>query len=408
MASYSHSRLKAFENCPLQYKFIYIDRIDRHEEGIEAFLGSRFHEVMEELYKTLKFKLYPLPELLKFYENAWDKKFTDKLIITKENLSAADYKNLGRKFIEGYYKMYQPFDQAVTLGLEKGIAIPIDAEGKYKVTGYLDRIALTKDGAYEIHDYKTSGTLSEQKYLDSDRQLALYQIGLEKMWCDVKKVNLIWHFVAFDKEMVSTRTPEQLENLKRSVIGIIQKIESTREFLPEESALCEWCSYQDLCPKRKHQFFTEALPENEFLKNDGVQLVDAYAKASAELTELRKEAAQKTKTIEETLQKIREAAVAYAKNEKIEVVMGSTHKLSIKDKRSASIPKKGSLEREKLESIIKEINKWSEVSTLDASAFEKVVVGGAWPEEITGKIAPLLLVETKTSVTLSKLKQEEE
>ena len=45
MTIYSHSRLEAFKSCPLKYKFNYIDKIKREEEGIEAFLGSRFHEV---------------------------------------------------------------------------------------------------------------------------------------------------------------------------------------------------------------------------------------------------------------------------------------------------------------------------------------------------------------------------
>lgn len=60
MAIYSHSKLETFENCPLRYKFAYIDRIKREEEGIEAFLGSRFHEVMEKLYKDLNYKIYSL------------------------------------------------------------------------------------------------------------------------------------------------------------------------------------------------------------------------------------------------------------------------------------------------------------------------------------------------------------
>ena len=54
MAIYSHSRLEAFKSCPLKYKFNYIDKIKREEEGIEAFLGSRFHKVMEKIYKDLK------------------------------------------------------------------------------------------------------------------------------------------------------------------------------------------------------------------------------------------------------------------------------------------------------------------------------------------------------------------
>ena len=38
MPVYSHSRLESFENCPLKYKFRYIDGIKKAEQGVEAFL----------------------------------------------------------------------------------------------------------------------------------------------------------------------------------------------------------------------------------------------------------------------------------------------------------------------------------------------------------------------------------
>ena len=67
-ALYSHSRLSTFEQCPLKFKFAYIDKIETEiEETIEAFLGSRVHEALEKLYKDLKFqKLNTLKELLGF------------------------------------------------------------------------------------------------------------------------------------------------------------------------------------------------------------------------------------------------------------------------------------------------------------------------------------------------------
>jgi hypothetical protein len=37
MLEYSNSQLSKFEQCTLQYEFIYVDGIKRHEEGIEAY-----------------------------------------------------------------------------------------------------------------------------------------------------------------------------------------------------------------------------------------------------------------------------------------------------------------------------------------------------------------------------------
>ncbi|GAG81123.1 unnamed protein product, partial [marine sediment metagenome] len=66
--------------------------------------------------------------------------------------------------------------------------------------------------------------------MDEDRQLALYQIGVQSMWNDVGSVELVWHYVTFDKEIRSKRTEEELDELKKDTIDLIKKIEATREF----------------------------------------------------------------------------------------------------------------------------------------------------------------------------------
>jgi len=57
------------------------------------------------------------------------------------------------------------------------------------------------------------------------------------MWNDVHEVELVWHYVAFDKEIRSKRTEDELDELKKDTIDWIKKIEATREFLPNKSTL---------------------------------------------------------------------------------------------------------------------------------------------------------------------------
>ena len=277
MTIYSHSRLESFKSCPLKYKFNYIDKIKREEEGIEAFFGSRFHKVMEKIYKELRFRKYSLGELLDFYEDDWNKKYHDKIVIADKERKAKDYKEIGKKFIEEYYKRYDPFNQGKVLGIERLVMINLDDNGEYKLRGYIDRIDQAKDGIYEIHDYKTSKSLPEQSKMDEDRQLALYQIGIQSMWNDVFNVELVWHYVAFDKEIRSKRTEEELDELKKDTIDLIKNIEATREFLPNKSTLCGWCYYKDICPLYKHEYMVGNLPVNKYLKDSGVKLVNKFA-----------------------------------------------------------------------------------------------------------------------------------
>lgn len=400
MITYSHSRINTFENCPLQYKFNYIEKIKCDEESIEAFVGSRFHETMEKLYQDLRFRVYTLEELLSYYEDQWSKNYHENILIIRKERTVEDYKNLGRKCIEDYYRRYHPFNQRRVLAIEKRIVIDLQGDEKYLVQGYIDRIDQKEDGTYEIHDYKTSGSLPEQSYLDQDIQLALYQIGIKNIWKDVEQVNLIWHYVTFDKEMSSTRTKEELETLKENIIALIDEIENTEEFLPKESALCNWCAYPDLCPKQKHSYRVNKLSVHKYLDDDGVKLVNTYVQLDFQ----KKEYNEKIKEIENELDEIKEAVIKYAASEGLEVIVGSNKQLKISEKQKVSFPAKNSEGRKTLEEILRKLNKLEEVSTLDFYAFEKKIKNREWDYNTLEKIKNFYKEEVVKSVSVSKKK----
>ena len=99
MAEYSISQIGTFEECALQYKLIYVDRIKRYEEGIEAFLGQRFHEAMEWLYRERAFRIVPLEELLAYYEKQWVECWHSEVKIAKKERTADDYRQIGRAHV---------------------------------------------------------------------------------------------------------------------------------------------------------------------------------------------------------------------------------------------------------------------------------------------------------------------
>ena len=403
MTIYSHSRLESFKSCPLKYKFNYIDKIKREEEGIEAFLGSRFHDVMEKIYKDLPFRKYNLGELLDFYEDNWDKNYHDKVVIAANERKAKDYKEIGKKFIEDYYKRYSPFNQGKVLGIERLVTINLDDHGEYKLRGYIDRLDQVKDRTYEIHDYKTSKSLPEQSKMDEDRQLALYQIGIQNMWNDVYHIELVWHYVAFDKEIRSSRTEEELDELKKNTIDLIKKIEATREFLPHESILCGWCYYKDICPLYKHEYMVGNLPANKYLKDSGVKLVNEFAK----LDDQKKSYEVKIKEIDEELEEIKEAVIQYAGNIGVEVVIGSDHKLKISSSEKINVPGKGTKERESLIELLSQLNRLEEVSAFDVAELKKVIKEEKWDSTILDEIKKFVEIDTVKSVRLSKSKRED-
>lgn len=383
MAYYSNSKLSTYETCPLKYKLAYLDKLEVEEEGIEAFLGSRFHEAMEKLYQELPFRTMTLEEVKAYYEERWKKNFHDKVVIVAPERTADDYFRLGLKFIEDYYRRYYPFNRNRVLGLEQKVEIDLDGTGRYVIIGYVDRIDLTPEGVIEIHDYKTGSSLPEQAQADADRQLALYQLGVKKKWPWASSFRLVWHYVAFDLEIVSTRTSEQLEQLKQEIKQLIDRIEAEREFPPRESILCNWCAFWVYCPLKKHEATLEKLPTNEYLREEGVVLVNKYIS----FLNQKKEA-------EAELEKLKEAIIKYAEENKLSRVMGSEFHLTLSRREMIKIPAADHEKRVLLENLIRQAGLWDKFSTLDRNAIEKAIKSGQLHGELLAKLDEFISRET--------------
>lgn len=270
MPIYSHSKLQSFEQCPLKYKFRYIDKIvPEIKQTIEGFLGNMVHESLEHLYKASMKKItIPLDELIEFYARSWKEKITPEVKIVKEDVSEEFYFNKGIKFLINYYQKHAPFFDN-TIETEKKIFVKLDNYGNYKLIGFIDRLVYDKEkNIFEIHDYKTSSSLKSQDELDKDRQLALYSLGIRELFPTAQDVHLIWHYLDFNETIRSFRTLEQLENLKSEIIKLIKKIESTTEFPPHPSILCKWCEFQKNCPVCKETNFCEKVNLKETIEND--------------------------------------------------------------------------------------------------------------------------------------------
>jgi putative RecB family exonuclease len=251
MVIYSHSRLCAFEQCPLKYKFRYIDKIKPEiEKTIESHLGSSVHDTLEWIYNSVKENPENIPNLddiINYYIKVWQKGLSEETLIVKKQFTQKDYLNKGIQFLADYFQKYYPFRDG-TIECEKEIIIELDENTKIK--GFIDRLVYNiEEGNYEIHDYKTSGTLPSQEKMDEDRQLALYSIAIKEMYGKDKEVILVWHYLAHNHKIISKKTEEQLEKLKQETKNLIKEIEQTKNFVPSKSMLCDWCEYKSICPE---------------------------------------------------------------------------------------------------------------------------------------------------------------
>jgi putative RecB family exonuclease len=396
MSVYSHSRLSTYEDCPLRYKLQYIDNIKRATEGVEAYLGSRVHDTLERCYQlTSRGRVPEMSELIAYYDAEWHKNWHDGIAIIRTELTQENYFTRGKKMIADYYRRFAPFDQDYTLGTEVPTTFSLDEAGKYRIRGNIDRLARTPEDCFVIHDYKTSGRLPSQEEKDGDRQLALYQIGVRQRWPDLKKVRLVWHYLAFDRDLVSERDEAAIIKLRQETMALIDRIEAATDFPPQESALCDWCDYPDLCPRRKHQTVVQTLPPNEYLAEPGVNLVNQYAAL--------KEA---EKTLDTEIDKVKAALIEYARREQVSVITGSGQQVRVKLETQLKFPGKKEDNRADLEKVIREAGVWDEVSQLDTAALTHVLEEGQWDAALAERVGAFRTPEETAAVYLAKRKGE--
>lgn len=405
---YSHSKIGTFEQCPRKYKFSYIDRIRRKTEPIEFFLGSRAHDTLEHLYKCrLNGRLLTEEESLAWFEDQWDGQWHEKIRINKAGFEPEHYREVARKCVADYYRRYHPFDQATLIGTERRVLFSLDAEGNHKFQGYIDRLDKTAGGAWEIHDYKTSASLPTQEQADRDRQLALYEIGIRGMYPDIERVTLVWHYLRFDAEVRSSRTADELEELRRAMIGLIEEIEAAtaaEDFPTRESALCGWCEHQEICPLWSHKFRkAEEAGQTDRGVADGERLVDRLAGISEEMRTL----SARQKELKDERAGLESDLAIYASDNKIDRVFGAGHEATIKEKSELRIPTKNGdpEEYEQLERLLRGSASWPELSTLSTSKLRKLIrEGHDLPEEVRAMVRE----ETSVSVSLRKRRDVEE
>ena len=372
MATYSHSRLSTYETCPYKYRLQYIDRIKVDvPTTIECFMGDLVHQTLEKLYKDKKFKkVVSKATLLKFYKDLWAKEYSEDILVAKANqgLTSENYRKMGLKFIEDYYDKYKPFDQLTILGLETQDRMTLPDGNQWHVR--IDKLACDDEGNYFVCDYKTNARMKDQEEADADRQLALYSIWVKDKFKDAKSVKLVWHMLAFNKEAISERSDQQLEKLQQEVCDKIKEIESATEFPRNQTGLCNYCVYKEMCPSFKHEIELEKKDVKKFKEDEGLQLVDEYSEIKTKLTELKEKE-------EGIVGKI----IDYAKQFGVDVVYGSNRKCSVKEIEKCLMPE----DKEAFVKLLKEKGLWEVYSMICYPKINSGVIKGEIDEEIKSK-----------------------
>ncbi|HZY70807.1 MAG TPA: PD-(D/E)XK nuclease family protein [Thermoplasmata archaeon] len=260
----SYSSISSYLECPLRWKYLYVDRLPEAPRGYFSF-GRTVHSVLEALLRPLVVPgarrvpsgraqttleqyraeaatsavghLMSREELLALYRSEW---VGDGYVSTEEE---ARYRALGEQILVEFH------DQVVAAPPQP-VAVEAHLESAWDgipVHGYIDRIDRTARGGLEILDYKTSREISMGDVEESD-QLALYQVLVEHNYPDPVERLTLYHLRSQKPITSAPRASTALDELHERVTLVRDGIRS-EVYEPTPGRQCNRCEFRPICPE---------------------------------------------------------------------------------------------------------------------------------------------------------------
>lgn len=242
----SPSRVAAFTDCALAYRFANLDRLPEPPSP-HAAKGTLVHAALEGLFAL------PAAERSRNAAGACldaavaaladDPEFAG-LGLDADGLAA--FVAEADALLDGYFRMEDP--RAVhAIGLELKLRAEI---GGVQVTGIIDRLDRLPDGDLVVVDYK-SGRVPVEKYergkllgVDTYALLCERVLGVRPV---AVKLLYVGEGIAITCRP-SDRSTRFIEQKVGAVWQTIQRANARDSFGPQKGRLCDWCSFRAWCP----------------------------------------------------------------------------------------------------------------------------------------------------------------
>jgi putative RecB family exonuclease len=244
--SLSPSACSSFKECPLAFRFSYIERLPEPPSAA-ASKGTLVHRALERLLdrppdeRVLDTALADLA--LAHRDLAEHPEFTE-LALTDEQWEGflADAEDLIRR----YFLLEDP--RAVRpIGLE----LKLEADlGRARLRGVIDRLELDEHGEFVVTDYKTGSVPSEMWEGKSLSGVHIYALLCERM-LGKRPARVQLFYLSKPEAIIATPTDQSILGVERKTNAMQAAIATACEredFRPRPGRLCEYCSFQAYCP----------------------------------------------------------------------------------------------------------------------------------------------------------------
>lgn len=241
----SPSRASDFKHCPQLFKFRAIDRLPEPTTVYQA-RGTTAHLALQRLYDLPAAERTP-ETLYDLFRRAWAEVRTaefEGLFASVEEERAWGLESLA--LLSNYFTIEDPTSVEP---LDRELDMLEDLDG-IVIRGILDRMEETADGRLVITDYKTGKAPPEQYALPAFFALKIYALLIRRrVGRTPDAVKLIYLNGPTVYEIpVNDAQLDAMDRQLRALWSAIDTAIDRGHFPPRVSKLCEWCSFQAICP----------------------------------------------------------------------------------------------------------------------------------------------------------------
>ncbi|HEX6984233.1 MAG TPA: PD-(D/E)XK nuclease family protein [Planctomycetaceae bacterium] len=242
----SPSRVTAFCDCALAYRFANLDRLPEPPSP-HATKGTLVHAALE-----LLFQLDPDARTREAAGRCLDEAAAtmtadpEFLLLGLDDDATAAFVADAHRLLDGYFAMEDP-TQVHAIGLELKLTAEV---GGVQVTGIIDRLDRQPDGSFLVVDYKTGRAPSERYEQGKLLGVDTYALLCERVF-GVRPAAVRLLYLGDGVAITcrpSDRTSRFIEQKVGAVWQSIQRANARDSFAPRPGRLCDWCAFRTWCP----------------------------------------------------------------------------------------------------------------------------------------------------------------
>jgi len=243
---YSFSRIKCFHQCPLRYRYRYLEGLKEAFRSIESFLGNVVHDTLEWMYAERdRGSATHEATMLERFAADWSARRDDRVAIVRIDDDEESYLKLGREMLVRFLHDTFDRDQSETVALEQRLSVRLSDTVVF--TGFADRVGRTEQGRLFVIDYKTAKHEGNGSDFSEGLQAPLYAACVLRNHGE-REVLAGYHYLRHGTTRWQQVDRERAAHLLQRFLDLANQAEATGDFPARPGILCAWCGFNAECP----------------------------------------------------------------------------------------------------------------------------------------------------------------